>query len=175
LLAVALFGAVAAPTASFASDGTINFSGMLTDNTCKPSVNGTGKDGQVNLPTVSVDALAKKGDVTGDTHYQIKLSGCTGDLTNVAVYYEAGPTVDYETGNLVNALGDATNVEVQLLNAADGGKIELGAVDAASQNAAYMEIVGGEATLDYVARYYALGPTGPGSVETSVTYSLIYK
>lgn len=163
-----LFGAPA-----YGADGTINFTGSLTDATCLVKVNNTSANGTVGLPAVSKLNLASTGIVAGATAFTLNLSGCTTGKT-VNAYFEAGPTVDTVTGNLVNG-GSAGNVQVQLLTGA-GVPIAVGssgqATTAGIGTTASPSVTGG--TLNYIAQYYATGASTSGSVTTSVTYSLTY-
>ncbi|GAA5127423.1 fimbrial protein [Alloalcanivorax gelatiniphagus] len=163
---------------AMAADGTITFTGKIIDQTCNITTPG-GADFTVTLPTVAAATLASAGDVAGRTPFSINLSDCAeGD---VATYFEPGPSVDFETGRLVNqAAGNtvATNVQIQLLGEnnqfvpilAAGG-------DGAQQNSQWVTVPagGGGADLHYYAEYYATGQSGAGDVSSNVQYTIIYK
>jgi major type 1 subunit fimbrin (pilin) len=170
---VGLVSALALPGLAQASDGIINFAGELTNSTCTISVNGATSTGTVTLPTVSTNSLLANGNVAGATNYTIALSDCNfvDPLTDVTAFYETGPTVNPVSGNLINVTGTASNVEVQLLAADDlGNPIIIGSPTQSSAT----PIASASGNLNYVAQYYATGATGPGTVITSVTYSLVY-
>ena len=76
-------------------------------------------------------------------------------------------------GNLKNATGTATGVEVQLLNS-DFSNINLAGA-AGSQNSAQATLSSGAATLNYYAQYYATAAAGAGSVATSVQFTMLYQ
>ncbi|HEX8057509.1 MAG TPA: hypothetical protein VF481_12665 [Novosphingobium sp.] len=157
-----------------AADGTISFTGSLTDATCVVNVNNTSANGSVALPAISKLSLPSSGVVAGATIFTLNLSGCTTGKT-VNAYFEAGPTVDTVTGNLING-GTAGNVQVQLLTGA-GVPIAVGtsgqATTAGVTTTSSPSVTSG--TLRYMAQYYATGATTSGSVTTSVTYSLTYQ
>ena len=132
LATAAIAAAAAMPAVSQAADGTITFTGQITSQTCTISGNGGGKNFTVTLPTVSTSALATAGTTAGRTPFNIALSNCTPNSGNVSTYFEPGATVDTTTGQLINASGTATNVEIGLLNG-DSSVITLGAAQA-SQN-----------------------------------------
>jgi major type 1 subunit fimbrin (pilin) len=182
-LLVVVAAAVAMSRAAVASDGTITFTGAITENSCTVSVDGAGSsDGTVALPVVDATALARgpapQGTAAG-TFFHIALSGCVlthadvaGNVPGrVAVYFEAGPTVDAATHALINS--GTSNVEVQLYEATGatqvGSQIMPGTV--AGQSAA------GAGTWYFYAGYSlaAPGPVRAGTVSTSVTYSLVYQ
>lgn len=178
MFAAAAALAIALPLAAQATDGTITFNGKITNQTCDISGGTGGKTFQVNMPTVSVSALAAAGDVAGSTPFAISLTNCSPDSGNVSTLFEMGGTVNTNTGSLKNTVGTgmATNVEVQLLNG-DNTAIKLGQAQA-SQNSNSVAISAGAATLNYIAQYSVPNTSstgaGAGTVLTSVTYSMSY-
>jgi major type 1 subunit fimbrin (pilin) len=172
LLTSALIAAFAvAASAAHAADGTINITGTISSSTCK--INGANSPATiaVTLPTVSTTALNAAGAVAGRTSFNLALSGC-GSLTKATTFFEPGPTV-LADGNLKNASGTATGVEVQLLNN-DFSAIALSGV-AASQNSQTVNLAAGAGTLNYYAQYFATAAAGAGSVSTTVQFSMIYQ
>ena len=156
---------------AYASDGTITFTGAITAATCTVKLNGgSTASGVVTLPTVSNTVLASVGAVAGATSFAINLSSCTTGKT-VNTYFEAGTTVDLVTGALINA-GTATNVEVQVLTAA-AVPIAVGSFAQASDTG-LNTTSSASGTLNYIARYYALGASTAGTVTSAVTYSITY-
>lgn len=173
LLAVPLL--VLATSTVFAADGTITINGQVTDKTC--TVNSAqGKDFTVTLPTVSQQVLANTGDVAGRTPFTINLTDCTAG-SKVATYFEPGATVDFNTGHLNNATGTATNVQVQLLGSNNAVIPVLAAGAGGVQTNSQLVDVSnaGSADLNYYAQYYATGASTPGSVATTVKYTIIYQ
>jgi major type 1 subunit fimbrin (pilin) len=163
-----------APQNAKASDGTITFNGKITAQTCTISGNGGPASFTVQLPTVSTSSLTAAAAVAGATPFNIALTACSPDSGNVSTYFEAGSTVDASTGNLFNATGSATNVEVNLLNS-DSSVISLGKPQA-TQNSKVVAIASGAATLNYIAQYVAVnGASTAGTVASTVTYSMSYQ
>lgn len=179
--ALLLAGAATASQFAFAADGTITFSGNVIAQTC--TINGSGNHNDtgannftVTLPTVSTSALATAGQTAGRTPFNIALTACTQKSGNVHAYFEPGPTVDTATGNLVltGRPGDATNVEIGLLNN-DLSAVKVGAADV-SQNSKSVPISSaGAATLSFFAQYVATGVATAGAAESSVMYTLVYQ
>ncbi len=173
-LTAVLVLAAASMTAQ-ASDGTITFSGQITDKTCTISTPGGG-DFAVNLPTMSMNSLASAGAVAGRTPFSINLSECSSG--SVATYFEPGATVDFETGRLNNQASTdaASNVQLQLLG--DNSQflpIKAAGVDVAQDNSQWVTVgEDGSATLNYYAEYYATGTATPGDVSSSIKYTVIY-
>ncbi|HCM9448782.1 TPA: type 1 fimbrial protein [Enterobacter bugandensis] len=177
LLAVLGLGMSAA---NAASTGTITFNGELTDTTCDVSVNGQGTDATVTLPTVSVNQLTAAGNTTGRTSFNMDLSNCVigteGGHSKVAAFFQPGDTVDLSTGRLKNVGGDATMVDLQLLDASGNYNVINIGNTAQVNDMAYVDIqADGTAMLPYAVEYYANGQTTPGTVTSSVVYNLQYK
>ena len=166
-----------------AADGTMTFTGTITDTTCSINgmASGTPADVAVTLPTVSASTLASAGSVAGTsspTQMVLALTGCSGTATKAVATFENGPTVDQTTGNLSNQTaagsGGAKNVQVRLLNASllpiD---ITTGSNNDIANNGT--AISGGTGNLKYFAQYYATGAATAGAVNTSVQYTMQYQ
>lgn len=170
----ALFLAIAAvvPVSAFAADGTITFTGKVTDQTC--TINGGTKNVAVALPTVAKGALASVGAVAGRTAFALALTNCSAN-TKVAAYFEPGSTVD-SNGRLINstATGSATGVGVQLLNNSGTFIPVLGSGTTQSNSPQATTDSAGAATLNYFGEYYANAAVAAGTVSTSVQYTVIY-
>jgi major type 1 subunit fimbrin (pilin) len=157
-------------------DGTITFNGALTATTCTINGNNSNsKDFTVQLPTVSTSILTQLGDTAGDTGYPIVLSACApvSSTSKASVFYQAGATVDPTDGRLIVAPGGAGNVKLEILNA-DGTQVKAG-YPSDLQNSKPADISSGGATLNYIARYYAIGATSAGVANSSVIYSIDYQ
>ncbi|PKH26673.1 fimbrial protein [Enterobacterales bacterium CwR94] len=171
----ALAAMMATSAAHAASSGTITFNGELTATTCDASVDGKGPSATVQLPILSTSLLNAAGVVKGETFYNINLSNCAGVLKTASAYYEAGSTVDSASGRLKNTTGSASNVQLQLSDGSGAqGVIKVG--DASQiANTTYLDVASGTAVLPYSVAYYATDATGPGTVVSSVVYSIQYK
>lgn len=169
--------AAVAPFAAQAADGTINFVGSVTAQTC--TINAADKNLTVTLPTVSTSSLNVANNTAGRTAFQIRLTGCTttgtGILTKTRAYFEPGSTVDTTTNKLKNMTsGGATNVQIGLLNS-DGTEIKAGAPKD-TQGGTFVTIPSsGNVNLDYAAQYVATGVATAGAVTSSVAYTLEYQ
>ncbi|UGA53577.1 fimbrial protein [Vibrio sp. VB16] len=167
-----------------ANSGTISFSGMVTDSTCTVEVDGKGSNATILLPTVSKTVLSAIDATAGKTGFNIVMKDCTlGGTpadTQVSTYFEAGPTVDINTGLLINTIGTgaATNVALQLLDGTNDKKIEIGRESQTAENS-YATVAGtpaATATLPYAVQYIATtGAATAGTVTSSVTYNVMYK
>ncbi|WP_421535075.1 fimbrial protein [Pseudomonas marginalis] len=164
-----------------ASDGTINFTGMMIEQTCSVSINGqAGASPTITLPTVTTQGLngeGTQGATKGDTLLKFVLTGCTGAATKARVFFEnAGSATVYQGGaypfNLKNTSSDsdaAAGVALQLYDVT-GTPIRVG--DAAQRNLPAVTL-GGE--MVYGVRYLSITVAAtPGPFTASATYSLDY-
>lgn len=157
-----------------ASDGTITFTGNIAATTCTISVAGGSSSGSISLPTISTKALAVTSATAGSTPFTVSLSGCTGAATQAAIWFENDSNVN-SSGRLINT-GTASNVDVAIYNTASSSHILIGqtASTFGSSGTAF-PISSGNATLNYLARYYARGVATAGTVTTSVNYTVQYQ
>lgn len=152
-----------------ASDGTITFSGSISDASCTIAVN---NGGAVTMPPVSATTLASTGATAGGSPITVELTDAGGGkCTGAAKLAFDGGDIDYVTGNLKNtAVTDAaSNVQIQLVNA-DDTAIKLGDQSTVKGSS----IVGNKASLQYKAKYISTGAVTAGAVQSTVTYSVAY-
>jgi len=175
---IPLFSIVALPMVALnahANSGSINFEGKITDSTCTVSVDGQGADATIKLPTVSKDILKADGNKAGKTNFIISMTGCTlgGGETKVSTYFEAGASVDVNSGFLINS-GTATNVALSLTDGVSNAPIKAGNQDQEDNNTS-ATVADGAASLPYAVEYVASGVSTAGTVLSSVTFSLRYE
>ena len=192
MIAAGMTTALVLPLAGQASDGTITFTGAVTANTCTVSVNASGANATVALPTVSTAALdntATKTTAAG-TFFNMAVSACTAtplaDIggaapTTVAIYFEAGPNVDQVTGGLINTVV-GSNVEVRLYNASAASIVGTQIRPGTQTAQPLTQAIGAGGTQWFYAGYSTAGTNGltgaaatAGAVSTSITYSLVYQ
>jgi major type 1 subunit fimbrin (pilin) len=177
-----------------AASGTITFNGSVASQTCAATIGtvvptqGT-QNFSVTLPSVSADDLKSSGATAGEVGFSISVSNCTSATGKVATFFENGPAVHSPSGRLTNmtatAAGGAANVHIELLNASDRSAIRVG-TDQKNQITQWVSLTSttppgtgkavGNATMDYVARYYAHdGAAKAGTVTSKVTYSMVWQ
>lgn len=169
LIALAASAAVVSSLNASAADGTINFTGEISSQTCTIEGNTTGTTIKtVTLPRVAASSLATVGKAAGRKDFSLALTGCTG--SSALVRFEQGSTVDAATGNLINQTADGSNVQIQLLNA-NFAPINL-QTNAGSLSTAVTEET---ATLQFYAQYIAATAAATaGQVTSSVQFSMDY-
>lgn len=168
---------------SAANDGTITFTGKISDVTCL--VSGGTEDGApsssgdftVALDQVSTSALATNNAVAGDKKFYISLKGqecASGKTANILYERAQSAAIDSVTGRLKNLVSDgsaAQNVQIAILNH-DKTALNLNNGHISHQPKV---IANNEARFDYWAQYVATGgAASAGNVQTSVVYSVAY-
>ncbi|MBO1014694.1 type 1 fimbrial protein [Achromobacter sp. SD115] len=172
LTAALAIAGLATFASAHAADGTIEFTGNITANTCAINGGNGGENFTVALPTVSAKTLETAGATAGRTPFKIALTNCTDDQP-VSVHFEGGPTVSQETGRLTVDAGGANKVELGLLNNSFG-EIKAGAA-IGQQNSQTVTLAGGKADLDYFVEYHSLGGATAGAANSRVQYSISYQ
>ncbi|MFH5254407.1 fimbrial protein [Burkholderia semiarida] len=169
------FAAMAAmPAMACAADGEITFKGEITAQTCSVRGNGQGKNFEVKLPTIPAAQLDAAGKEAGYTPFTISLNNCAEDSGKVYTFFEAGPSVDPDTGHLKpEGAEGAKGVQVAIMNS-DFSTIKVGA-EPGAQNSASVSINEKAAELNYYAKYIAIGKAEAGAVSTTVRYSIAYE
>lgn len=169
LLALGAMAAVAASFNASATDGTINFTGEINNQTCTIEGNATGTSTKtVALPRVAASSLATVGQTSGRTGFTLALTKCTG--TSAQVHFEQGSSVDAATGNLTNQTADGSNAQIQILNASFA-PINL-QTNAGSLSTAVTEEA---ANLQFYAQYIAATAAATaGKITSNVQFSMDY-
>ncbi|QBJ77112.1 fimbrial protein [Aquitalea sp. USM4] len=166
-------------TQAFAYDGTINFTGTISNVTCTLAVSGT-TPGTITLPTVTQSALKAVGDTAGTTQFSIKLSACTGTPapTQAAAWFETGAEVNAAGRLLTTVGGTATDtLSIALYNMGSATPIAIGQGNGSiGSSGSPFPITSGSATLNYQAKYYAEKTGVPaGAVQAKVNYTIQYQ
>ncbi|RBJ79112.1 type 1 fimbrial protein [Pseudomonas sp. MWU12-2534b] len=174
-LAAAVSSLFLAVNGAFAHDVVLDFTGKVTQATCK--IEGAAEGGQltklVALSDVSTNALSKAGDVAGLKVVTINLGGCTGSKVEAKFNYLAG-AIDINTGAIKNSLSTADNgadVQVQLLDS-EYQPIKLGA----ENTPVAVTQVGEEAVVGFYAQYLAAtGPATAGDFKSQIMLDFSYE
>lgn len=165
-----------------ANDGTITFSGSISDATCvisggDDSNQNQGSSFTVHMPAVSTSALHKAGQFAGDTRFYINLSGTNcpnGKVANVVFERAQSVNIDSTNGYLRNTAtsGAALNTFIRVLNK-DKEWLDLRNLNAAHQPITINE---NKAQFQYWGQYAAVGGAATaGTVSTDVVYSISYR
>lgn len=155
------------------ADNTIRFQGEVAAQTCSININGSASSPLVLLPTVATSSLAATGSTAGQTPFTISLTGCTAPTEATAVSTVFVGNNLTEAGRMVNT-GTATNVSLQLVDPASPTT----PLDLTGQMGApglSLAIDATTASHDFAVQYYAEGAATPGSVLSSVQYSVSYQ
>ncbi|MBV8872233.1 MAG: type 1 fimbrial protein [Metakosakonia sp.] len=170
-------------TAYAATNGTVNFSGKLTDQTCQVTLNdGSSASGTITLRTVSKLDLPNLNSTAGKTPFTLKITGCKASATayGITAYFPNNENIYGK--NLVNkATGTtaATGVSLQLLYTPNGTEKQI-PLGWSSGQYEFQTIPANttSATMNYAVRYVNTGGTGSvtaGKVTGVAIYELAYK
>jgi len=179
----ALVLSVAASQATYANDGVINFSGLVTDVTCTvegaaPGSGAVVKD--VNLGGVSASRLATAGSRANLTGFTIRIGApgegsCTNGRTAMVAFDPTSAAIDVATGRLnIDGFDDpsdtthAKNVQVEVTNR-DGSPINV-----YTEKSAGVVIADNQAVIPLAAQLYATGAASEGTVSTRVGFTVEY-
>lgn len=169
----ALVAAACALPALAQANNTIRFVGEVTAQTCSVSVNGLQANPVVLLPSVAVAQLNRTGNA-GETPFTISVQGCTASEENPIAVSTVFVAADMTTaGNIANTTGTANNVELQLLNSANGTPVNL----RTTSSVPLATLTAGSTTAEhqYAVRYFTPSNNATaGSVGGSLQYSLAY-
>lgn len=150
-----------------AADGTINFNGTITDDTCDIST--ASKTQTVNLGTIGSNSFATTGTPSAATGFTVVMTNCPATHSNVSVKFDGTP----DGGNpAVLALTDtttkATGVGIQLRDA-DGTVLPLFA------DSKPVPINSGNATLNFSAAYVSTAATvTAGDANSTANFTVNY-
>jgi len=148
------------------------------------------------LPTMPTSSLTAANAVAGKTPFTINVTGCTGNnsanpgvaITIAVPYFDVSNANILADNNLANTLssGNATNVELQILDAGTNNPVLLkapwgGSTNLTLQSASQGQKVtpqtlssAGAATFPFYVQYFATGQTTAGQVASSVPVIMQY-
>ncbi|EAT6372294.1 type 1 fimbrial protein [Salmonella enterica] len=151
-----------------AVDGTIHFTGSITDQAC--NIDTGSQDMDVDLGNVSKSAInGSVGIKAAPTKFSLKLTSCPSTISGATVKFDG--TADNDNQDLLmldNEAGVATGVGIEIADK-NGSTIPL---HTASMN---YPLVEGENSLDFIARYVSTKSsvtTGPanGTSQFTINY-----
>lgn len=167
LIAVALFAAAAVSTSAFAADGTVNFTGSITDVACTVDTNSLNQT--VDLGKVSKTAFNGAGSTAAAKGFSLVLKDCPTAVTSALVRFDG---LQVPGDNSVLALTEATDkakdVGIQITDN-NNNVINL------YQDSAPYTLAAGENKLNFTARYYATGNNvDVGSANAVTNFTVVY-
>lgn len=153
---------------ALAADGTIDFTGEITDQACELAA---GSDAlKVNLGKVSKKALPSAGSTAAATKFTIKLINCPATVTTASVKFDADSYLGDDTViKLKEEAGVATGVGIQITDDVN----TVVPLFTASKNYPLQQNV--ENNLDFRARYIAKSDTvTTGPANGTATFTINY-
>ncbi|MBT0724141.1 fimbrial protein [Rosenbergiella sp. S61] len=158
-------------TASFvasAADGTINFTGTITDTAC--TVDAASANQTVPLGTVARTGFSAVGSTSAATKFTIGLTACPASVTAAKVKFDGRANSTNSNLLALNSDQTATNVGIGIYEQDGSTLIPLG-----TQSASKTLSSTAANALTYVAKYYAVAtPVGSGSANSTANFSIVY-
>lgn len=182
LLATATSAALLGPLSSFAAgdfgQGTITFTGSVTEAPC--SITAADSNQVIDLGQISKKDLSAANKFSASVPISIHLTGCTFDaaagagtnMSKVGIAF-TGAAIDATTGKLTNT-GSAANVVVQILDQSNANPVNFNTAPTAANATQLTNGSGPANVLNFFARLFATGVGSAGTVKSSVTYTLSY-
>lgn len=151
-----------------AADGTINFTGSITDTAC--TVNTSSTNQTVALGTVSSTSFSGAGSTASSSRFTIELTTCPSAVNTAKVRFD-GPTATGNSSILgLNAGQSATNVGVAIYEQNSTTLIPVGTASAGVTLSST-----GTNEMVYIAKYMATDTTvGAGSANATTTFTITY-
>lgn len=170
----ALFSLVTLGFASsaFADNGTINFEGLIVQDSCVVAVSGGTSTTLVTLPTVEVGDLQNAGDISAESApFKFDVTGCDDVDAANGVSFQLSGTYDADDQNLLANSGAATKVGIELLE--DRQPIAF-AGNTHTTTSITLDPAGDGSSKSFIARYKATGAATAGTVSSSMNWQLIF-
>lgn len=149
-----------------AADGTINFTGSITDQTCT-----VGNSVSVNLEKVAKSALdGGSGKKAAPTPFTISLTDCPDTVTGASVTFDGTPdSVNQTLLALDSGTGNATGVGIEIADK-NGTPIPV------HTRSPDFTLSSGSNSLEFLARYVSTGATvGTGKANGTSQFTIAYK
>lgn len=155
---------LAATTSAFAADGTVTFTGTITDQACTVDTQNV----DVKFGTISSTAFEQgAGAVAAPTAFQIMLSACPSAATGATVRFEGQPD-DINPKLLSVGTTGATGVGIALYDAKNAQILPN------TDSSSYTLNATGVNTLDFVAKLESTGTVGLGNINTTSNFTVVY-
>ncbi|SCC68711.1 fimbrial protein [Kosakonia oryziphila] len=153
---------------ALAADGTINFTGNISDTACK--VDTASANQTVNLGSVSANSFAAAGATASSTRFTINLTDCPAAVTSASTRFD-GPLASGNSNLLALSSGQTTTgVGVGIYEQDSTTLIPVGNVSAPVTLATT-----GTNALNYIAKYVSTDATvGAGTANTVAAFTVTY-
>jgi major type 1 subunit fimbrin (pilin) len=151
-----------------AADGTINFTGNITDTACV--VDASSASQTVALGTVSNTAFSGSGSTAAPARFTIDLTTCPAAVNMAKVRFDGTTASGNPSVLRLNSGQTATNVGVAIYEQDSSTLIPIGTASAGMTLSS-----SGTNTMAFIAKYIATGATvGAGSANATTTFTITY-
>jgi len=169
LIALSLLAAPVAFSSAYAADGSINFTGNITDAACTVDTDSASQT--INLGTVSSKAFQAAGATAAPTKFDIKLTQCPVTVTSASVKFDG--SIDSNNSDLL-ALSNSSTAQglgVAIYESNSATQIPLLTASAAQT----IDSAAATNTLSFVAKYMATANTvTAGSANAVTDFTIVY-
>ncbi|MDQ9129894.1 fimbrial protein [Serratia fonticola] len=168
LMTLALVASGFVASSVYAADGTINFTGEITDSACV--VDSANQNLQVPLGKVAASSFGTPGSYSAATKFTLELKDCPAGATTAEIKFD-GTSVAGDNSVLALTPGGATGVGIELSDASQ--KV----VNLFTNSTPYTLITGegSKTELNFTARYKSLSASiQPGVANSSVQFTILY-
>ncbi|RDL15124.1 fimbrial protein [Serratia fonticola] len=168
LITLTLVASGVLATSVYATDGTVNFVGEITNSAC--NVDSTAKNLQVTLGKVAATSFSGAGSYASATQFKLVLKDCPTGARTATVKFD-GTSVDNDNSVLALTPGGASGVGIELSDASQR------VVNLFTNSSPYALTTGVDTKTDlnFTARYKALSTDiKPGVANASAQFSIIY-
>lgn len=153
-----------------AADGTIKFTGNITDAAC--TVDTSSASQNVNLGTVSASAFATVGATAAPTKFSINLTDCPETVTKASVKFDGLVNTVNSDLLALNTDSTATGVGIAIYEADSSTKLPL---LTASLPQTIDSAAGATNTLNFVAKYMSTAAkVAAGTANASTDFTIVY-
>ena len=169
VLSVLVLASSAISFHTFAADGTVNFTGNITNAGCSVASDSLSKT--VALGNVSSSALTTAGNTAGAHLFTINLTDCPEDPS---AHVRFDGTTNASNSSILALTdagqeGTATNVGVALYESDSTTPIIIGVPSST------INMTEGSNSLNFYAKYYATGAATAGTATSTATFTVVYQ
>ena len=157
---------------AYASDGNINFTGEIKDNTCTVGDANGNKDINIYLGKPSAASFQNQVGVTSSAaRFNIALTNCPQGVQTVSVAFSGIADANENSILKINEGNEAAEGVGIRIEEADGTHVILNSTDSLKEHT----VSNGSVTMDYVAKYQStLASVKPGKANAAAQFAIMY-
>ena len=167
-LVITVFTSAVISGAALAADGTISFTGSVTDTAC--TVDAASANQTVKLGTVAASSFTAAGSTAAAARFSINLTGCPAAAKTASVRFDGLVSSGNSSLLSLSPGQTATNLGVGLYQLDSSQLIPIG-----SPTPSVPLTTSGTNTISFIAKYVAIStPVGVGTANANATFTVSY-